>query len=196
MRNTTIDSHHPDSRPQYLVRLVLLAAAVLAIVFGPGALFATESDDANAKTQRPPTSSRAPAASASPSWSVEVGGKVTHELKIIRAVGAQLTADQRDTLAEHPDVSRVWRDREAEVQSAGTLTVLDRFDSSSFSNDDGPDSWAGSWQENDRSAAAAAPGPARSRWSAASCASTTSRTPAAIPGCGARSTSTATPAPP
>lgn len=47
------------------------------------------------------------------------GGKVTHELKIIRSVGARLTDAQRDTLAEHPEVKRIWEDHETEVQSAG-----------------------------------------------------------------------------
>jgi hypothetical protein len=113
MRDTAIPYPRSASRP-YLVYLAILVTAALLLVFGPGALFATESEESSEAYIVKGTSSERMAELV-----VEVGGKVTHELKIIRAVGARLTDDQRNTLAEHPDVSRIWRDREAKVQSAG-----------------------------------------------------------------------------
>ena len=47
----------------------------------------------------------------------EVGGAVTHELKIIRAVGARLTAAQRAALAEHPAVTRIYEDRKVGIDA-------------------------------------------------------------------------------
>ncbi len=142
MRETTRHPYFADSGPLYLVRLAALATAVLLLVFGSGALFATESEETAAYIVKGKSVERVR------EIVVEVGGEVTHELKIIRSVGARLTDQQRDTLVEHPEISRVWEDREAEVQSTGGKTVFDSFDNSSFSNDDGPDSWTGSWQEN------------------------------------------------
>ncbi len=99
--------------PSYLVRLAALIGAVLLLLFGPGALFAAEDEETVAAYIVKSTSSERAAELV-----VEVGGKVTHELKIIRSVGARLTDVQRDTLAEHPEIKRIWEDREAEVQSA------------------------------------------------------------------------------
>ena len=121
MRNTAIEYYTPGSSPRYLIRLAFLVAAVLLLVFGPGSLFATESDDEPAAYIVKGNSSERVAELV-----VDVGGEVTHELKIIRAVGAQLTDGQRDALIEHPEVSRVWRDREAKVQSADAFTASSR----------------------------------------------------------------------
>ncbi len=45
----------------------------------------------------------------------EAGAAVTHELKIIRAVGARLTAAQRAALEEHPAVTRIYEDRQVGI---------------------------------------------------------------------------------
>ena len=46
-----------------------------------------------------------------------VGATVTHELAIIRAVGARLTAAQRAALAEHPAVTRIYEDRKVGIDA-------------------------------------------------------------------------------
>jgi len=46
-----------------------------------------------------------------------VGGVVTHELAIIRAVGTRLTARQVKALRERPDVRRVFEDATLKVSS-------------------------------------------------------------------------------
>jgi len=47
----------------------------------------------------------------------EVGGTVTRELRIIRAVAAEVTPSQERALARHEAVKRVWRDGTVEAQS-------------------------------------------------------------------------------
>ncbi len=47
----------------------------------------------------------------------EVGATVTHELKIIRAVGARLTAAQRAALEKHPAVTRIYEDRKVGINA-------------------------------------------------------------------------------
>ncbi len=47
----------------------------------------------------------------------EVGATVTHELKIIRAVGARLTAAQRAALEQHPAVTRIYEDRKVGINA-------------------------------------------------------------------------------
>ena len=117
MRNATLDNPIPDFGPRYLARLVVLITAILLLVFGSGTLLAAESSGTNESDDTPSAYIVKGASSERMAeLVVEVGGKVTHELKIIRAVGARLTDAQRDTLVEHPEVARVWRDREAKVQ--------------------------------------------------------------------------------
>ena len=53
---------------------------------------------------------------------IEVGGEVTHELDIIRAVGATLTADQLRAVRARDDVKRVYEDRA--VNTSLDLTAL------------------------------------------------------------------------
>ncbi len=77
----------------------------------------------------------------------QAGGEITHELGLIRAVGARIDEAGRRQL-EATGGLRVWDERQARLASAG-FTVLDRFDAASFANDDGPDSWAGPWLEVD-----------------------------------------------
>lgn len=47
----------------------------------------------------------------------EVGGEVTHELAVIRAVGARLTPSQRAELEALDGITRVWEDRPVSIQS-------------------------------------------------------------------------------
>ncbi len=79
----------------------------------------------------------------------QVGGEITHELGIIRAAGAELTAAQRAALEQHAAVTRIYEDRKVAVDSAPALTVRDELNSASFTNDDGTASWEGGWIEND-----------------------------------------------
>ena len=112
MPDTTNSSPAPAIDPQFYVRLTMLVAAILLLIFGPASLFAAESEESRASYIVKSSSSERAAELV-----VEAGGQVTHELKIIRSVGAKLTAAEREELAEHPEISRVWEDREAEVQS-------------------------------------------------------------------------------
>ena len=102
--------HHAELADSELDRLPRTSRRSL----GPSSLFATESEESSASYIVKGKSSERAAELV-----LEVGGKVTHELKIIRAVGAKLTDSQRDALEKHPEISRVWEDRQAEVQSAG-----------------------------------------------------------------------------
>lgn len=112
MRDSASHPHIAALGPECLIRLAALATALLLLVFGPASLLGTESDEtAAAYIVQGKSVERVSELIA------EVGGEVTHELEIIRAVGARLTDGQRDTLAEHPEITRIWRDRQAEVQS-------------------------------------------------------------------------------
>lgn len=63
----------------------------------------------------------------------EAGGLVTHELSIIRAVGARLTSQQRRQLEQHDVVRRVYEDGAVTTSSAcgasgaGTVFEDDKF---------------------------------------------------------------------
>ncbi len=113
----TIDDPVLDCGPRYVARLAILLAALLALVLATGTLLAEESDGGEAADEAVSAYIvKGTSAERMAELVVEVGGKVTHELGIIRAVGAELTEAQRDALAEHPEVARIWHDREAEVQ--------------------------------------------------------------------------------
>ncbi len=47
----------------------------------------------------------------------EVGGEVTHQLAVIRAVGARLTPSQRAELEARAGITRVWEDRAVNLQA-------------------------------------------------------------------------------
>ena len=70
---------------------------------------------------------------------VAVGGTVTHELGIIRAAGARLTAAQRGRPAGMQGVLRLYEDGQVRVDDAGdqTLTVLDALNQDSLTGNDG-----------------------------------------------------------
>ena len=95
MRDTKNDSNVLVADPCFLVRVVMLAAAVLLLVFGPVALFATESEEQTASyIVKGKTLDAARAAIAA------AGGTVTHELGIIKSVGADLTASQAEAVRQ------------------------------------------------------------------------------------------------
>ncbi len=48
------------------------------------------------------------------------GGEVTHELRIIDAVGARLTPAQIAVLEQHEAVTRIYQDREVGIRSTGS----------------------------------------------------------------------------
>ena len=50
---------------------------------------------------------------------LEVGGRITHELAIIRAVGAELTATQLAALEKHAGVTRIYQDRKVGIDASG-----------------------------------------------------------------------------
>jgi len=45
-----------------------------------------------------------------------VGGRVTHRLEIIHAVGAELTQEQLTLLEAHDDVRGIWEDRKVRFE--------------------------------------------------------------------------------
>ncbi|MCP3962806.1 MAG: hypothetical protein GY719_33630 [bacterium] len=49
----------------------------------------------------------------------EVGGTITHRLRIINAVGARLTPAQIAALEQHEAVTRIYADREVGIRSTG-----------------------------------------------------------------------------
>ncbi len=50
----------------------------------------------------------------------KVGGEVTHELAVIRAVGARLTPSQRAELETLDGITRIWEDRPVSLQTQRT----------------------------------------------------------------------------
>ncbi|MBT8461488.1 MAG: hypothetical protein KJO44_03120, partial [Gemmatimonadetes bacterium] len=76
----------------------------------------------------------------------EVGGRVTHELGIINAVGAQLSTSEREALAGVNGI-RIFDDRQVGVESVTSFTVLDEFNTVSYTNDDGTTAWLSGWVE-------------------------------------------------
>ena len=69
-----------------------------------------------------------------------------HQLGVIRAVGAKLTADQLSALARREEITRIWDDRAVELATVSD-TVRDEFNAQAFGNDDGTMSWSNAWQE-------------------------------------------------
>ena len=48
----------------------------------------------------------------------DVGGEVTHELKIIKSVGAKLTESQKKALGKKTGIKRIWQDRKVATNTA------------------------------------------------------------------------------
>ncbi len=60
----------------------------------------------------------------------EVGGELTHELAVIRAVGARLTESQRARLEATLGITRIWEDRPVSLQATRPppeLSAADRL---------------------------------------------------------------------
>ncbi|MCP4309320.1 MAG: hypothetical protein GY788_31485, partial [bacterium] len=77
-----------------------------------------------------------------------VGGEITHELGIIRSVGARLSKTQSVLLAETDGVRRLYSDRTLDLSASSvTHSVADNFDQAAFDNNDGTQSWSGEWVE-------------------------------------------------
>ena len=68
-------------------------------------------------------------------WVEEVGGTITHELGVIRAVGAELTAEQVAKGEEAEDI-RLFEDRKVETETALDDDSDDSDDSDSDSDSD------------------------------------------------------------
>ncbi|MCP5101583.1 MAG: hypothetical protein GY943_39065, partial [Chloroflexi bacterium] len=81
----------------------------------------------------------------------QVGGTVTHKLDIINSVGAQLTRAQRDRLANFETITRIYNNRTLEIASIQVETVLDDFNTISYSNNNGTQPWLGDWSESGES---------------------------------------------
>ncbi len=76
------------------------------------------------------------------------GGEITHELGVIRAVGALLTERQRATLTDAGGVHRLYPNRSVIVSAAGgTESIADRFSDVSYANNDGTQRWSSDWVE-------------------------------------------------
>ncbi len=76
------------------------------------------------------------------------GGRITHELGIINAVGAEMTAEAVERLRARPGL-HVYGDRALRTSSVspGSWTVRDDFSAASYANSNGTQAWAGSWVE-------------------------------------------------
>ena len=79
---------------------------------------------------------------------LRVGGKITHDLRIIQAVAATLTPEQLRSLKADPTIRRVTKDAKTRTLSSHTRfrsgTVLDTFDGG-LASDDGSLPWSGGW---------------------------------------------------
>ena len=79
----------------------------------------------------------------------QVGGELTHELGIINAVGANLTAAQFAVLEKNSDITNLQENRQLQMVGFITETVRDQFSSNSFGGNNGSVNWVGDWQEYD-----------------------------------------------
>ncbi len=74
------------------------------------------------------------------------GGKITHQLGIINAVGAGLTPAQHAALNQLPAVTNVYADGEL-TTAAAMMTVRDSFSAAKYNLSEGSHPWASNWQE-------------------------------------------------
>ncbi len=81
---------------------------------------------------------------------LEVGGEITHELGIINSVGANLTPAQLERL-NRSGLVRIHENRSVESSSteAADQSVLDQFNTVSWSGNNGTASWKAPWVEDD-----------------------------------------------
>jgi len=86
-----------------------------------------------------------------------VGGVVTHELGIIRAAGADLSATQLTALEDLQSVDRIYPNNTARISAKPgsdpapapvVETVRDDFNIINYNNNDGTQPWLGPWQES------------------------------------------------
>ena len=86
-----------------------------------------------------------------------VGGVVTHELGIIRAAGADLSATQLTALEVLQAVDRIYPNNTARISAKPgsdpapvpvVETVRDDFNIINYNNNDGTQPWLGPWQES------------------------------------------------
>jgi len=76
------------------------------------------------------------------------GGQVKKQLDLIVSFSAKMTGKEIEKLAKNPKV--LWISPDAPVVSTGDLglsTVLDRFDHTNYSGNNGTEQWNSSWQE-------------------------------------------------
>lgn len=77
----------------------------------------------------------------------EVGGTITHELGVINAVGARVTASQYGRLARLGHL-RLVHDHPLEISTEGGPHIIrDQFNVLSYTNNNGSQSWLGPWTE-------------------------------------------------
>jgi serine protease AprX len=85
----------------------------------------------------------------SPERLVEIArGRVRRQLAMVESFAAELTGRQIERLARHPKVRWITFDAPLVSTAAGDPTVRDEFSAVSYSNDNGTQSWAGSWAES------------------------------------------------
>ena len=76
-----------------------------------------------------------------------IGARITHELEIIQAVGAELTPAQLYTLRSRSELKLYPSNPVFPVDMVSVETVRDEFNTVSYSNNDGTVNWASSWFE-------------------------------------------------
>ena len=77
------------------------------------------------------------------------GGKIAKNLRMINGFAAELPARAVEALSHNPNVRWVSLDAPMRSTMVSSSIVRDEFNSVSFSNNNGTNSWAGSWLEND-----------------------------------------------
>ena len=77
-----------------------------------------------------------------------VNGTITHELNIINAVGANLSAPQLKALQSHPDINRLVENQTVTLESSSDRQlILDSFNSPAYYNNNGTVGWSSEWLE-------------------------------------------------
>ncbi|MCP3959091.1 MAG: S8 family peptidase, partial [bacterium] len=78
-----------------------------------------------------------------------VGGEISHELGIIDAVRAELSAEQLSRLSKAAGVKRIYGDRTVHAAGVVTAATRDDFVAASYGGNDGTANWTGDWVDSD-----------------------------------------------
>ena len=148
-----------------MTKTVVRASILVSVLAGLSACStATPADGADAATTADPEAARPAVAPNAKSYIVEartaadaaqyvklVGGQVVSPLGIINAVEANLTDHQHEMLRKSSGIRQISAN--ATVMTQAAAYVSDRFQTSSFGNNDGSHRWWGGWiEQNDDNA--------------------------------------------